>query len=242
MQISYFTHIIYKKVVVSIMMDIKERPPVRRRTKGEKTRKHILQAAIKVLATNGIKGTTHRAVASEADIQLSLTTYYFKDIQELIHEAFLLSCVEKEDGTLSAWNRAFKIVESYSQEELKQPEIRREITEELSNLTSEYLYYKIINCPIDLAVEQLLFTTSQVTPQLRCVANDHKKTLMEPFITLCSYFNQKNPEVDADILATMFCQLEYRNLCIHPAEVKLQEIKSVVHRLIGNLVGLNCPA
>ena len=54
-----------------------ENPAVRRRSKGEKTREKILLSAIEVLGLNGIKGTTHRAIASHADLQLSLTTYYF---------------------------------------------------------------------------------------------------------------------------------------------------------------------
>lgn len=49
--------------------------PVKKRSKGEITREKILIAAIDILALNGIKGTTHRAIASHADLQLSLTTY-----------------------------------------------------------------------------------------------------------------------------------------------------------------------
>lgn len=37
---------------------------VKKRSKGEITREKILIAAIEVLALNGIKGTTHRAIAS----------------------------------------------------------------------------------------------------------------------------------------------------------------------------------
>ena len=55
---------------------------INRRAKGEQTRNKILEAAIEVIAKLGVKGTTHRAVALQADTQLSLTTYYFKDIKD----------------------------------------------------------------------------------------------------------------------------------------------------------------
>ena len=53
----------------------------KRRSKGERTKHLILESAIAILAKQGIKGATHRAIASHANIQLSLTTYYLS----LIH-------------------------------------------------------------------------------------------------------------------------------------------------------------
>jgi DNA-binding transcriptional regulator YbjK len=53
------------------------------RTRGGQTRQKILDATLRVIAREGVRGTTHRAIASEADVQLSLTTYYFKDLNEM---------------------------------------------------------------------------------------------------------------------------------------------------------------
>ena len=52
------------------------------RPKGEKTRQKILAATLRVIASEGVRGTTHRVIAKEAGVQLSLTTYYFKDLNE----------------------------------------------------------------------------------------------------------------------------------------------------------------
>ncbi|MCJ8295598.1 MAG: TetR family transcriptional regulator, partial [Colwellia sp.] len=80
-----------KDIVIPEQTEQHKSLSVKRRSKGERTRERILIAAIEVLALNGIKGTTHRAIARHAQLQLSLTTYYFKDIQELIHQAFKLN-------------------------------------------------------------------------------------------------------------------------------------------------------
>ena len=37
-----------------------------------------------------MRGIRHRAVAKEADVPLAATTYYFKDIDELIVDTFTL--------------------------------------------------------------------------------------------------------------------------------------------------------
>ena len=58
-----------------------------RRARGEQTRLKILDAVLKVIAREGTRGVTHRSVAAEAGVQLSLTTYYFSDIGALIREA-----------------------------------------------------------------------------------------------------------------------------------------------------------
>lgn len=43
----------------------------------------IVDAAVRVIARDGISGLTHRAAAAEAGVPLGLTTYYFSDKNEL---------------------------------------------------------------------------------------------------------------------------------------------------------------
>ena len=77
--------------ITTVQSKATTRKAVQRRSKGELTREKILLSAINVLAFNGIKGATHRAIANHAEIQLSLTTYYFKDISDLVQNAFQLN-------------------------------------------------------------------------------------------------------------------------------------------------------
>jgi TetR/AcrR family transcriptional regulator, regulator of biofilm formation and stress response len=54
-----------------------------------------------VIAGRGIQATTHRAVADEAGVPLSATTYYFESLDELLEHALLLF-VNEEAERLSA--------------------------------------------------------------------------------------------------------------------------------------------
>lgn len=47
-------------------------------------RQGIIDAAIRVVATNGIGGLSHRTVAAEADVPLGSTTYHFASLDELM--------------------------------------------------------------------------------------------------------------------------------------------------------------
>ena len=65
--------------------------------KGERRREGILRAALRVIGAHGADSVTHRAVATEAGVPLSATTYYFASKEELLEQAFLLAAREETE-------------------------------------------------------------------------------------------------------------------------------------------------
>jgi DNA-binding transcriptional regulator YbjK len=55
---------------------------------SEQRRQQILDAAMRIVVRDGVRGVRHRAVAAEAGVPLSATTYYFKDIEDLLTDTF----------------------------------------------------------------------------------------------------------------------------------------------------------
>ncbi|WP_440875940.1 TetR/AcrR family transcriptional regulator [Thalassotalea sp. PLHSN55] len=220
------------------MSEATESTTVKRRSKGEKTRALILKSAIEVLAHNGVKGTTHRAVAAHANIQLSLTTYYFKDIQELVYEAFLLSSKKAVENITPTWDRLFEEIESHDKTSLRKMTVKQDLCNKLTDLAAEYLYNKIIADPIELSAEQLMFAEANFNPKLLPVIEHHRQELLKPCLKFCRYFNKKSAEVDADIMLTVFSQLEYRNLSLTPEELSLEHIRTITHRMFAMLMRL----
>lgn len=51
-------------------------------------RDRIIDAALHVIATQGVAGTSHRKVAAVAGVPLGSMTYHFNGMKELLHEAF----------------------------------------------------------------------------------------------------------------------------------------------------------
>ena len=64
------------------------RKTVPARHRGEDRRAAILDAALRLIATNGVDSITHRRVAAEAGVPLGSTTYYFDSREQLLREAF----------------------------------------------------------------------------------------------------------------------------------------------------------
>lgn len=58
-----------------------------RQARGEATQREVLAATLRVLAREGARGVTHRAVAAEAGTSLRATTYYFESREVLLREA-----------------------------------------------------------------------------------------------------------------------------------------------------------
>lgn len=56
--------------------------------KGERRRRSLLEATLRVIARGGVEAVTHRRVAAEAGVSHGTTTYHFASRDEIILQAF----------------------------------------------------------------------------------------------------------------------------------------------------------
>ena len=71
------------------MQSTAARQSTRSRASAVQRRQDIIEATLRVMARDGLRAVSHRAVASEASVPLASTTYYFRDLEDLIIESFL---------------------------------------------------------------------------------------------------------------------------------------------------------
>jgi DNA-binding transcriptional regulator YbjK len=57
-------------------------------SKGERRRRSLLEAALRVIARGGVEAVTHRRVAAEAGVSHGATTYHFESRDDIILQAF----------------------------------------------------------------------------------------------------------------------------------------------------------
>ncbi|OUS29132.1 hypothetical protein A9Q98_06630 [Thalassotalea sp. 42_200_T64] len=211
---------------------------INRRAKGEKTRHKILTAAIKVIARSGIKGTTHRAVALQAETQLSLTTYYFKDIKELIREAISLSSEIILASSRDELSEVFNILDSLDAASLRKISTKEKIGEQLSHIAASHMYDNIVHRSTGLAVEQIFFTEMLYSEELKDLANQHISALLAPFTRIASYFNKVDPEIDGELTLIAITRIQYKYLATPKEEVKFDDIHKLIRRQISWLLGI----
>lgn len=209
-----------------------------RRSKGEQTREVILDGALAVLAREGLRGVTHRAVAAEAGVQLSLTTYYFKDINALIEQAFELFCERAKPNNAQIWATLFDYMEQYSAAELRKTAVREQVCADLADMATDILLQGVSETPEGLAVEQVFLSSVQQASNLREMAAEHRQSLLNPLIRLCRLVNRKDPEIDAALLLDTMTRLEYEALLIEPDEIDREHMVRLLRRQIGWALGL----
>jgi AcrR family transcriptional regulator len=210
----------------------------KRRSKGEQTRLAILEGALRVIARDGLRGVTHRSVAAEADVQLSLTTYYFKDIDALMEQAFELFCERSRPTNEKIWAELFAYLEQFTPTDLRRTAVREQICVELAGRATDILLQGVRENPVGLAVEQVFFTGVPQVPRLRELAAGHRRSLLNPLVALCARFNRHDPEIDAELLLDTLTRLEYEALALDPADIDRDHIQRLLRRQVGWALGV----
>jgi DNA-binding transcriptional regulator YbjK len=212
--------------------------PRARRSRGEQTRRRILEAVLTVIARDGIRGVTHRAVAAEAGVQLSLTTYYFRDIEAMISEAFAQFSEQASPEMASLWRDLFTYLDGFSAADLRRKRVREEVCVQFAERATEHLVSQVMDSPVGVAVEQAFTTQQHLSPELRQLGIAHRRQLLQPLIALCRRFNARDPEVDAELLLNTISALEYRALAMSPEQLDREQLRRLLRRHIGWVLGL----
>ncbi|AFU97313.1 TetR/AcrR family transcriptional regulator [Simiduia agarivorans] len=204
-----------------------------RRAKGEQTRRLILEAALRLIVEHGHKAVTHRAVAAEADVNLSLTTYYFKDLKSLISEAFDLYRERIERETQETWSEVFTYIAEHPAESGPSAAALRE---RLANWAADYIMEQVTQRPSGLVLEMTLFYDMHLDPSLRLAAGALRSRFKTDFISLCQRLGSDSPEVDAELFLGTLQRLEYEGLAAG-AKPERASIYAQMHRLLQWIMG-----
>lgn len=99
----------------------------------------LLEAALRIIAREGTRGIRHRAVATEANVPLAATTYYFEHIDQLINDAFVLFAerMRAEDRLLG--ETCVRVISDFSKRGLADMETRTGLSRELASLLTEHI-------------------------------------------------------------------------------------------------------
>lgn len=206
------------------------------RPRGEQTRQKILEATLSVIAREGVRGTTHRAIARQAGVQLSLTTYYFRDLGELISLAFK-TFMERDHPTLTEqWEKTFRYLDQYSPQDMQQRETRQRVVDYCTKRIVEHVRHGLSGFPERLAIEHHFFFEALNDPELEELSALHREHLLQPFLRFCEYFNHDDPETDARLLFGTITRLEYQALPSAPDRVDYRTIRNEIRRVIGWIV------
>lgn len=201
------------------------------RAGSEQRRRLILEAALRIVIREGVRGIRHRAVAKEADVPLAATTYYFKDIQELINDTFTLYA-----------EQALKVVNQFSMR-LHEPLAGgdgKSFVEALGNAENmfeiiadnmtQYVVEQITEHRESLIAEQAFRYEAILNPHLKKLGSVHKEALVKKLTDLLALMQSPNPAADANIVISIIHRIEYEGLLVSSEDLNKEEIRSTLLR------------
>ncbi len=212
-----------------------------RQSRGQKTRQAILDATLRVIADGGVRAVTHRAVAAEADVSLSLTTYHFSDIFDMVSSAFNDFVDRERPRVEQAWREVFDHVHRYSAAERRRRNIREQLRRRLTRIGVDYLLDKLQNHRAGIAVEHHFYFEALNDARLRALYETSREPVLAEMTRFAALFNRQTPELDAEILIGVILKMEHKALIDPPDDIDRQYMELVLGRVIGWIMGLQHP-
>ena len=206
------------------------------RAKSEQRRRLILEAALRIVVSEGVRGIRHRAVAKEAGVPLAATTYYFKDIDELIVDTFTLY-TEKALSTVNEFTHQFyQPMTTMAGQDITTPDGQKALISFMVEQLTLYMREQIVTQRDMLVAEQAFRYEAIVNSRIRELARLHRKVLFERAVEFFSRVAQSpEPEADAEILLALFDSLEYRALLMGEPD-DLTRFSSTIRRYVSLLL------
>ena len=206
------------------------------RAKSEQRRRLILEATMRIIVRDGVRGVRHRAIASEADVPLAATTYYFKDIRELIADAFTLY-TEWALGYVNRFTEEFEaVLPQLYQMDLTDVGEQERAVQFLANELSRYCEDKLATDLTMLISEQALRYEACIDDRVKQLAQMHREALFDIVSQFLTALGSDSAAEDSDIVMALFQSLEYQMLLDGDNAAGVMRIQRVIVRFVRLLM------
>jgi DNA-binding transcriptional regulator YbjK len=204
------------------------------RAGSEQRRRLILEAALRIVIRDGVRGIRHRAVAKEADVPLAATTYYFKDIQELINDTFTLYAEQALEVVNQFSMRLYEPLSGGEGKSFVEAMVSAEdMSEIIADNMTQYVVEQITQHREALIAEQAFRYEAILSPHLRKLGQVHKVALMKKLTDLLGMMKSPNPEADAAIVISVLHRIEYEGLLVEAGELDEKSIRATLLRQLN---------
>lgn len=205
---------------------------------SEQRRQAILDATMRIIVRDGVRAVRHRAVAAEAAVPLSATTYYFKDIDDLITDTFA-QFVERSAAYMAKfWNSTQGLVQEQVGRLDGGAEARRHLADEIAGLAVEYVRNQLLNRRDHLLAEQAFQQEALLNPRLRGLVRAHQKILLQGVSHFFEVLGSQQPEQDAKLLTSIIVRMEYQGLLDGVEQLDKEDMLAILKRYMHLVLGL----
>jgi DNA-binding transcriptional regulator YbjK len=219
------------KAALSPKSDVKYQGRKTSRVGSEQRRRLILEAALRIVIREGVRGIRHRAVAKEADVPLAATTYYFKDIQELINDTFTFYAEQALEVVNQFSMRLYEPISGADGKSFIDVIANANgMLEIIADNMTQYVVEQITDHRDALVAEQAFRYEAILSPYLRKLGQEHKQALMQKLVNLMQLIQSPSALEDANIIIAVIHRIEYEGLLVEPDQLNRDEIRATLLR------------
>ncbi|WP_252091813.1 TetR family transcriptional regulator [Pseudomonas sp. MWU13-3659] len=179
---------------------------------SEQRRQQILDAAMRIVVRDGVRGVRHRAVATEAGVPLSATTYYFKDIQDLLADTFAQYVERSAAYMAKLWTNTEGVLRQLLAQGDGTPEARAHLADEVARMLADYVRRQLNNRRDFLMAEQAFRQEALLCARLAELVQAHEQILLHGARQILQVVGSRQPDQDAQMLTAIIEQMEYQGL------------------------------
>ena len=179
---------------------------------SEQRRQLILDAAMRIVVREGVRGVRHRAVAALADVPLSATTYYFKDIDDLLHDTFAQYVERSAAFMAKLWQSTeLKLRELVARSD-GSLDSRGQLADEIAHMAAHYVEHQLLTRREQLLAEQAFHQAALLNPRLAPLVRAHEQIFLQGCCQIFQVLGSKQPQQDANVLTAIIGRMEYHGL------------------------------
>lgn len=208
------------------------------RAKSERRRRALLEATIRVAAREGIRGIKHRAVASEAGVPLAATTYYFRDINELINDAFALFAVGAQQQLQVFYEALDLVLDTVPDDSLRRDSPFRPIlAERLTQIALVWMRDQFSRRRDQVLAEQVFVMEALRDERLANVARQYRQSWIDGLERLLARLDSPLPRQDATLIVNVVLGMSY-DLLLEVPGTETEVLGASVERIVQLALGV----
>lgn len=205
---------------------------------SEQRRQAILDAAMRIIVREGVRAVRHRAVAAEAEVPLSATTYYFKDINDLITDTFA-QFVERSAAHMGQfWSGTEALLREQVSRLDGSSEARGRLANEIARLAVDYVRRQLLERREHLLAEQAFQQEALLNPRLHGLLRAHRQILLQGVTHFFEVLGSQQAEQDAKLLTAIIVRMEYQGLLDGIEHLDSEEMLAMLNRYMHLVLGL----
>lgn len=209
------------------------------RANSEQRRRAILEAALRIVVRDGIRGVRHRAIAKEAKVPLSATTYYFKDITDLITDTFTLFVEMGAQKFKAYWEESDSMLKLAIKELEPSDMVSRQVfADRISDLAIEYVLNQLSEHRGYIIAERAFQQECFRNENLRPIAFSHQKFFLDSLESFFSRIGSSHPDIDAELFGSIILHVEYQGLIAGFEGDRADKLRSMLKRQIELILGI----